>query len=120
MHPSRLLTATALVIAASLSFLLPACGESSTSSATVSAISISPSPCAVTRTNSVQLTATATLNDGTKEDLSGNPAATWATGDMNTATVSANGVLVGVSTGVTKITVTFEGATGEEDCTVAP
>ena len=96
---------------------LVACGSSSSSS-TVSAIAVSPSPCAVGRTNSIQMSAEATLPNGTKEDVTGTSG--WSTGDSNTATIDASGVLVGVNAGVTKVTAEFQGASGSIDCTVAP
>jgi trimeric autotransporter adhesin len=95
-----------------------ACG-SSTSSGSVSAIALSPSPCGVARTSSVQMGAVATLSDGTKQDLGGR-AVTWTTGNTSTATVSATGVVVGVNVGVTEITAAYQGATGSLNCTVGP
>ncbi len=97
--------------------LCVACG-SSTSSSSVSAIGVSPSPCAVGRTDSQQMSASATLPDGTKKDVTA--AATWSTDNSNTATVNPSGVVVGVNAGVTKITASYEGATGSVDCTVGP
>jgi hypothetical protein len=46
--------------------------------------------------------------------------ASWSTDNAHTATVNKSGVLVGVNDGVTKITVTYEGATGTEECIVMP
>jgi hypothetical protein len=111
-----------MIIATSLALTAIACGASgtSTSSAQVSAISIAPDPCAVGRTATQQMTATATLNDGSKQALSSGQGATWSSANTGTATVSNNGVVVGVNAGVTSITVAFEGATGSLDCTVGP
>jgi hypothetical protein len=64
------------------------------------------------------MSASATLPDGTKKDVTG--AATWSTDNSNTATVNSSGVVVGVNAGVTKITASYEGATGSVDCTVGP
>jgi uncharacterized protein YjdB len=97
-----------------------ACGGSSTSSSTVSAIAISPSPCAVGRTDSVQMTATATLPDGTKENVTSSAGVTWTTGNSNTATADPTGVVVGVNAGVTAITAEYQDATGSINCTVGP
>jgi hypothetical protein len=108
-------SAAALVAATAIG-----CGSSSTSSSTVSAIAISPSPCGVSRTNSTQLTASATLHDGTKQDITSTFGVKWSTGDSNTATVNQSGVLVGVNPGVTGVTVEYQGASGSEDCTVTP
>ena len=94
--------------------------QSSTPSHAVSAISLSPDPCAMTRTNSVQMKALATLPNGTKEEIGMSPGAAWKSGNSHTAAVSATGMVVGVNTGVTGITVAYEGATGNLDCTVVP
>jgi hypothetical protein len=64
------------------------------------------------------MSAEATLPNGTKEDVTGTSG--WSTGDSNTATIDASGVLVGVNAGVTKVTAEFQGASGSIDCTVAP
>jgi hypothetical protein len=93
---------------------------SSTSSATVSAIALSPDPCALGRTKTQQMAATATLNDGTKENISNAPGAAWSSANDQTATVSSQGVVVGVNAGVTSITIGFQGATGSLDCTIGP
>jgi len=93
-------------------------GGSSTSSSTVSAIAISPDPCAVGRTDSVQLSAMATLPNGDKMAISSD--AVWSTANSNTATVDSSGVVVGVNAGVTSITASYSGATGSVDCTVGP
>jgi hypothetical protein len=111
-----------IILAISLALAAVACGASgtSTSSAQVSAISIAPDPCAVGRTATQQMTATATLNDGSKQGLTSAEGATWSSANTGTATVSNNGVVVGVNAGVTSITVAYEGATGSLDCTVGP
>lgn len=106
--------------AAALATTLFACGEDSTSSATVSAIDLSPSPCTISRGDSRQLGAEATLPDGTKRNISADPTVTWTTDNKDTATVNPSGIVVGVSAGVTKITAAYQGATGSINCTVAP
>jgi hypothetical protein len=105
---------------ASVVLFVMACSGSSTSSPTVSTIVLSPSPCTVSRSNSVQLTAEATLPDGTKENVTSVSGTVWSTGNSNTATVNQSGVVVGVNLGVTAITAAFEGATGSVECTVGP
>jgi hypothetical protein len=99
--------------------VLAAC-SASTPSATVSAIAVSPSPCAVGRTNSLQMSALATLPDGAKIDISSSPQTVWSTGDREIATVNPMGVMVGVNPGITAITAGFQGGTGSVDCTVGP
>ena len=106
-----------LAVSWMLTVLAIACGGS-TPSPQVSAIGLSPSPCVLSRTNSKQLSARATMPDGTKRDVTAD--ASWKTDNANTATVDKSGVVVGVNMGVTKITATYEGATGTEECTIAP
>jgi hypothetical protein len=86
-----------------------ACGGSSTSSATISAIAISPSPCALGRTDSLQMSALATLPDGTKMDITSRQGVAWMTGNSNTATANPTGVVVGVNAGITAITAEYQG-----------
>lgn len=99
-------------------FLVAGCGNSSTSSPAVSAIALSPSPCAVSRSNSVQMHAMATLPDGTKKDVTS--LAKWSSGNTQTLTVDQGGTIVGVNTGITAVTAEYEKANGTLDCTVSP
>ncbi|MEO8878070.1 MAG: Ig-like domain-containing protein [Polyangiaceae bacterium] len=104
-------------LALSIAFAASGCSaDSTTSSATVSAIAVSPNPCAVGHTDSIQMSALATLPDGTKKDITSD--ATWATNNSNTATVSDKGTVVGVNAGVTSISASYQGAEGKVDCTV--
>ena len=95
------------------------CG-SSTSSSTVSAIGLSPDPCAVRQTDSTQMSAEATLPDGTKTDITSADGVEWSSGNTSVLTVSPKGVVVGVNPGVTSVAVTYQGARGTIDCTVTP
>lgn len=97
-----------------------ACGNDSTSSPSVSAIEISPSPCGIGRGSSLQMSARATMPDGSKKDVGSALGAAWTTGNKDTATVNPTGILVGVSVGITAITAAYQGATGTIDCTVGP
>jgi hypothetical protein len=103
-----------------LVFVLAACGNDSTSSPTISAIEISPSPCAIGRGSSLQMSARATSADGTKQILGSSAGVSWSTANKDTATVNPSGILVGVSVGITAITASYQGATGTLDCTVTP
>jgi hypothetical protein len=107
-----------LVLSALLASAAACSSGSSTSSSTVSAIALSPDPCAVGRSDSIHMSALATLPDGTKKDVSSE--ADWTTANSNTATVDSSGVVVGVNAGVTSITAAYSGATGSLDCTVGP
>ena len=66
------------------------------------------------------MTATATMNNGSKQDVTTASGAVWSSADLGTATVSPQGVVVGVNIGSTAITLAYQGATGSLDCTVAP
>jgi hypothetical protein len=99
--------------------LCAACGASSTSSSSISAIALSPNPCGVAKTGSTKMTAEATFPDGTKEDL-GSITGTWSSANTNTATVNPEGIVVGVNVGITSITLAYRGASGSVNCTVAP
>lgn len=90
--------------------------SSSTPSSTVSAISLSPSPCVLGHGASLQLSAIATLPTGEKRDVT--KTSTWSTKNPQTATISAGGVVVGVNAGVTTITAAYEGASEDLSCTV--
>lgn len=103
-----------------LVLVLAACGNDSTSSTSVSAIELSPSPCAVGRGSSLQMSARATMPDGSKQFLGSNAGVSWSTANKDTATVNPSGILVGVSVGITAITASYQGATGSLDCTVGP
>ena len=100
--------------------LTTACGssDSGTSSSSVSAIAVSPNPCAVGKSDSIQMSALATLPDGTKQDITSS--ASWNTANSQTATVDSKGNVVGVNAGVTSISAEYQGATGKVDCTVGP
>ena len=54
----------------------------------------------------VQFTATATLSDGTEEDVT--EQATWESGSPSVATVSASGLVTAIALGQASITATFE------------
>lgn len=108
------LSRSALVV-----FMVGACSDAATSSPSVSVISLSPSPCGITRTDSVQMSAMATYPDGTKEEVRDKSGIVWSTGNVNTATVSQTGIVVGVSAGITSISAFYEGATGSVDCAVS-
>jgi hypothetical protein len=97
-----------------------ACGGSSSPSSSVSAIGLSPDPCLVARTDSKQMSAVATLPDGTKRDVTSAAGVEWSSGNVNVATVNPMGVVVGVNPGVTSITADYEGATGSVMCTIGP
>ncbi|MBI5534110.1 MAG: Ig-like domain-containing protein [Deltaproteobacteria bacterium] len=113
-------TKTKLLISGFLACSAVACGTSSTSSPAVSAISLQPAPCVLRRTESTQMSAYATLPDGTKRDIGASPGVGWSTQDPSTATVNPSGVVVGVNPGITAVTAEYRGATGSINCAVGP
>jgi|GEM_PF-2875046 len=121
MTASKLVSWPGRAAAVALLLAAAACSDSSTTpSPTVSAIAVSPNPCAIGHTDSRQMSALATLPDGTKKDITSDPGTTWTSGNTNTATVSSTGVVVGVNPGITAITATYQGASGKVDCTIGP
>lgn len=98
-----------------------ACSSTSaTPSPSVSEINLNPSPCIVRQGKSLQLTAMATMPDGTKHDVTSESATSWSTENVKTATVNKSGILVGVSLGVTKVRVSYKEAKTTLSCTVTP
>ena len=91
-----------------------ACSSSPTSSTTVASIAITGSAPAVGSTS--QLTATATMSNGTTQDVTSS--ATWVSGDATIATVSGAGVVTGVSAGSTTVTATYQSVTAADSIAV--
>jgi len=121
MNAPKLVSWSMRAAGAALLLAAPACSSTSTMpSATVSAIAVSPNPCVVGHTDSRQMSALATLPDGTKKDVTSDPSTTWNSDNTNTATVDPTGVVVGVNAGITTITATYQGASGDVKCTVGP
>ena len=91
-----------------------ACSSSPTSSTTVASIAITGSAPAVGSTS--QLTATATMSNGTTQDVTSS--ATWVSGDTAIATVSGAGVVTGISAGSTTVTATYQSVTASDSIAV--
>jgi hypothetical protein len=68
-------------------------------------IEITPPKPSIAKGTSLQLTATATLSDGTTEDLIG--LVSWSVSPTNLATVNATGLLTGVEVGSGQIITRF-------------
>jgi uncharacterized protein YjdB len=90
--------------------LAAACSSSPTSSSTVATIAITGS--APTVGNNAQFTATATLSNGTTQDVTST--ATWQSGDSTIATVSSAGLVTGVAAGNTTVTATYQSVTASD------
>ncbi len=75
--------------------------------ATVSSIAVStPTSSSFIAGNTTQLSATATLSDGTKQDVT--TLASWQSMNTAVATVSAGGLVTAISAGTTTITATYQ------------
>src|SRR5262245_51483835 len=90
--------------------------------ATLTSIAVNPANPSVARGGSQQLTATATLSDGTTQDVTNG--VTWNTSDANVATVSnaagSQGLATGINAGSTTITAARDGVNGTALLTVTP
>jgi hypothetical protein len=89
-------------------------------SGSVSLLSVGPDPVAVSTGKSKQLTAVATLGDGTKKEVAADSSTHWTTDNPKTATVDNKGVVVGVSIGITKVKAQYGGAESSTTVTVTP
>ena len=100
--------------------LISACdtNDDNDSSPTMTGIDISPTPCAVSQAAAIQLTATVTQPGGTKLDVT--RFGEWSSANTNTVTVDASGKVIGVSVGVTSITITYRDTSNSQQCSVVP
>ena len=104
----------ALTVLVAVTLVTAACG-SSTSPSSVGSIAVTGIAPAVGATS--QLTATATLSDGTTQDVTSS--ATWLASDPTVVTVSATGVVTGIGPGTTSVFATVGAVTGSLQLTVA-
>ena len=93
------------------------------SSATLSSITLAPSPLSLARNGSQQLTATGLYSDASSHDLSA--VATWLSSTATVASVSnasgSRGLLTALASGTTNVTAVFQGVTSTADAvTVTP
>jgi len=103
---------SALVLASAM--LVAACGNSTTSPSTVSAVTVTGTVPAVG--SSSQFTATAAMSDGTTNIVTST--ATWQSSNTAVATVSSTGVVTAVAAGSATITATFESVAGTDQITI--
>ncbi len=87
------------------------------STATVTSISVTPASAEMAPNTIVSLIATATLSDGTTQDITSN--ATWSSSNSGVASVDAVGDVSAIAAGSATITATFGGASGTSAITVA-
>lgn len=79
-------------------------------------IAVTPATNTIASNQTVQLTATATYNDNTTEDISGT--VTWTSSDTSIATVSSNGLVTAVKEGSVTITAAVAGTALSSTATV--
>ena len=82
------------------------------------ALNIVPAPVSLVIGGARQLRATATLSDGTKEDVTA--LATWSASATNIAAVSNTGLATGWHAGSTTVSAAYSGALGSTSVTVDP
>jgi uncharacterized protein YjdB len=82
----------------------------------LTSITVGPPTPSVLENNTLQMSATGTLDDGTTETLTSK--ATWSTSDPTIATISNTGVLQGVATGTATITASSSTVSGSTTVTV--
>ena len=105
-----------IAVAVAVGGLTIACSNSSTSPSTVSSVTVSGA--APTVGSAVQFTATASLSDGTTQDVTS--LATWQSSDSSEATVSSTGVVTAIAPGSVSVTATYQSVTGTDQITIAP
>ena len=93
---------------------VPTAPTFTSSTASISALTVSPAAVTLPVGNTVTLTATATYADGT----TGTPSATWGTSDATVATVNSSGIVTGVSRGAARITASAGGYSASTNITV--
>ena len=96
--------------------LMIGCSNSSTSPSTVTSVTVSGS--APTVGSTAQLTATATLSDGTRQDVTSG--ATWESSDPTEAIVSSTGLVTAFAAGTVNITATYQSIMGIDAIMIAP
>src|SRR5262245_26593937 len=99
------------VLLAAGALLTPACGNKSGPSPTVNSVAISGTGALTTIGQTAQLSASATLSDGTVQDVTGK--ATWQSDNPAVVLVTPAGVITGVNFGSTTVKATYQSVTGQ-------
>jgi len=99
-----------------LAMFAAACGNSSTSPTTVSSIAVTGTVPAMGATS--QFSATATLSNGSTQDVT--TQATWTSSDGTIATVASNGVVTAVAAGSVTISAMYQNVTGLDPISLVP
>jgi hypothetical protein len=106
---------TVLAILCGAALLAGAC-SSSTSPTSVTSVTVTGVAPAIGAT--AQFTATATMGDGTTQNVTSQ--ATWTTSNAGIATVSAAGVVTGVAGGSVTVGATYQSVSGTDAIVLTP
>jgi hypothetical protein len=110
-----------------IALIAAGCGASSDSTGPTSSATSPPTVVSITVTSGSgslsavgqtrQLTAIATMSDGTTKDITAT--ATWTSGNTTVASVSSSGVVTAVGSGTVTVTVSYQGKTATISFTLA-
>jgi uncharacterized protein YjdB len=99
-----------------ITFTAIACGNSSTSATTASSLTVTGAAPAVGAT--AQFSATATMSDGTTQDVTSQAA--WTSSNGSIATVSSTGVVTGLGAGPVTVTASYQTISASDAIVLAP
>jgi|SRR5438552_8600625 len=114
--PRRVQRVGSIAMAALLTAFTIGCTSSTASPTSISSVAVAGAAPAVGATS--QFTATATLMNGTTQDVTS--LATWSSSNSTEATVSSSGLVAGVGAGTVTIQATYQSVTGADQITVNP
>ena len=112
---SHTTTAMAFAIVASVAVFAAACGQSTTTASTVTAVAVTGTT-PTTGTTS-QFKATATMGDGTTQDVTSS--ATWQSSNNAVVTVTQSGAVTALGLGTVTVQATYQNVGGADQITVA-
>jgi len=105
-----------MVMAVGLALFGIACGNSTTSATVASSLSVNGTAPVVGGTS--QFKATATLADGSTQDVTSQ--ATWQSSDTAVATVSSAGVVTGVASGSVTVSAVYQTLSASDAIVLVP
>ena len=105
-----------LVVVVGLAGVAAACGGTTTSPSTVSSLSVTGAAPSVSTNPTAQFLATATMSDGTTQDVTSQ--AVWSSSDPADATVSATGVVTAVAPGPVSVSATYQSITASDQIVI--
>jgi uncharacterized protein YjdB len=111
----QVLRMTSIAILISAALVAAACGQSTTTASTVTAVAVTGT-IPTTGTTS-QFKATATMGDGTTQDVT--TQSTWQSSNSAIATVTQSGVVTAVGLGTVTVQATYQNVGGLDQITIA-